>query len=114
MTRLTYLHLLAERIQRMVDNSLNPKVTAKELVQAMFEEGLLPDTGNCPPDDAGNRLVLSNSDVWEKLTSLGVFRKLPKAKPPLVANLMAHQALTSDLDDPNGRLKSWASGMGQV
>ena len=113
LTRLTYLHLLGERIQRMVDSSPDPKVAVKELVQAMFEEGLLSDTGNCPPSEAGNRLILSNSEVEEILTNLGVFRRLTKAKPPLVENLMAHQALMSDRDDPLGRLKTWASQMGQ-
>jgi hypothetical protein len=44
---------------------------------------------------------------------LKVFKQMP-AKPPLVENLMANQALKADLDDPVGRLKSWASRMAQA
>jgi hypothetical protein len=106
-----YLSQLSSRIQRMVNACPNPKTAVKEFLQTMFEEGLVKDIANCPPQEAGTNLIVSNSEVWDILSNLGVFQSLTKAKPPLVANLMAHQALSLDLNDPLGRLKTWATLM---
>jgi hypothetical protein len=114
LNREIYLHLLSDRIQGMVDKSPDPQAAVKQFQEALFAEGMVSDMATCPIEEVGQNLVLSNPDVWEKLSNLGVFQKLLTAKPPLVANLMAHQALTSDQDDPTGRLLAWASRMGQV
>ena len=81
--------------------------------------GTVPDRAgersrSLPGARGGNRLVESNSEVWEKLSSLGVFPKLTKAKLPLLPNLMAHQTLTADLQSPADGLMQWASQMGAV
>jgi hypothetical protein len=102
-----YLSNLSSRIQRMVNASPDPKAAVDEFVETLFQEGLVRDVANCPVDEAGTNLILSNPDIWEMLSNMRVFQKMP-VQPPLVTNLMAHQALMSDLDDPVGRLKSWA------
>jgi hypothetical protein len=114
LNREIYLHLLSDRIQGMIDKSPSPKDALNQFQETMFAEGLVRDVANCPLEDVGQNLVLSNSDVWDKLSNLGVFERLTKARLPLVANLMAHQALNSDQSDPMGRLLDWASRMGQV
>jgi hypothetical protein len=105
-----YLSNLSSRIQRMVNASPDPKAAVKEFQETLFQEGLLREVVNCPAEKAGTNLILSNPDIWEMLSNMGVFKKMP-ATPPLITNLMAHQALISDLDDPVGRLKSWAGRM---
>ena len=105
-----YLANLSSRIQRMVNASPDPQVAVNEFVETLFQEGLVRDVGHCPVDEAGNNLIFSNPDIWEMLSNMGVFRNMT-ANPPLITNLMAHQALVLDLDDPVGRLKSWADGM---
>ncbi len=106
----TYLGNLSTRIQRMVNGSPDPKTAVNEFVKTLFQEGLLRDTGHCPVDEAGANLILSTRTVWEMLSNVGVFQKLP-AYPPLVTNLMAYDALQSDLDEPVGHLKWWAGRM---
>src|SRR5260370_3946000 len=105
-----YLGNLSSRIQKMVNASPDPKAAVKEFQETLFQESLVSEVPYCPTEEAGTNLILSNSRVWDVLSNMGVFRKMP-VKPPLVTNLMAHQALMSDLDDPVGRLKSWAGGM---
>jgi hypothetical protein len=105
-----YLSNLSSRIQRMVNASPDPKAAVKEFQETLFQESLVSEVPYCPTEEAGTNLILSNSRVWDVLSNMGVFHKMP-AKPPLVTNLMAHQALMLDLDDPVGRLKSWAGRM---
>ena len=105
-----YLSNLSSRIQRMVNASPDPKAAVKEFQETLFQESLVSEVPYCPTEEAGTNLILSNSRVWDVLSNMGVFSKMP-VEPPLVTNLMAHQALMSDLDDPVGRLKSWASRM---
>jgi len=59
-------------------------------------------------------MVVSNPDIWEMLSNMGVFNATP-VKPPLITNLMAHHALKSDMEDngPVGRPKSCAGRIAQ-
>lgn len=111
-----YLSFLADRVQAMVD--LLPPENRKEAVsmfqEEMFRTGLVSDVANCPPDEVGVNLVMSNSEIWEKLSNLGVSQRLRKARYPLIENLMAHQALMSDRENPIDNLTMWAWRMGQV
>lgn len=109
-----YMNLLGDRIQRMVDEAPDPKEAVSALQEEMFSSGLVLDVGHCPANEAGNRLVWSNPAVEEKLSSLGVFRKLSKVKQPLVEDLMAHQALMSEKDNPVDNLTLWAAQIGAV
>ena len=109
-----YMSLLGDRIQHMVDQAPDPDEAVSALQEEMFSSGLLLDVGHCPANQAGNRLVWSNGAVEEKLSSLGVFQRLKKVKAPLVENLMAHQALMSEKDNPVDNLMLWASQIGAV
>ena len=100
-----YLSNLSSRIQRMVNASPDPKAAVKEFQETLFQESLVSEVPYCPTEEAGTNLILSNSRVWDVLSNMGVFSKMP-VEPPLVTNLMAHQALMSDLDDPVGRLRN--------
>jgi len=64
----------------------------------------------CPTDEAGTNLILSNSRVWDVLSNMGGVPK-DASDTPASHELDAHQALMLDLDDPVGRLKSWAGRM---
>ena len=97
----SYLSNLSSRIQRMLNASPNPKAAVKEFQETLFQESLASEVPYCPTEEAGNNLIFSNSRVWDVLSNMGVFQKMP-AKPPLVTNLLAHQALMLDLDDPGG------------
>jgi hypothetical protein len=105
-----YLSSLSSRVQRMVNASPDPRAAVKEFQETLFEESLVSEVPYCPTEEAGTNLILSNSRVWDVLSNMGVFRKMP-AKALPVTNLMAHEALMLDLDDPVGRLKSWAGRM---
>lgn len=111
-----YLSYLSDRIQAMVDAlpEENRSDAVGQFQEEMFRTGLVKDVGHCPPDDAGVNLVMSNSEIWEKLSNLGVSQRLRKAKYPLIENLMAHQALMSDRENPVDNLTMWAWRMGQV
>jgi hypothetical protein len=105
-----YLSSLSTRIQRMVNASPDPKAAVREFQETLFQESMVSEVPYCPTEEAGNNLICSNSRVWDILSNMGVFQRMP-VNPPLITNLMAHQALSLDLDDPVGRLKSWASRM---
>jgi hypothetical protein len=113
MDRDVYLSDLSSRVQRMINACPDPQAAVKEFVESLFNEGLSKDVANCPAAEAGTNLILSNSQISDVLSNLGVFQRLETVKLPLVANLMAHQTLSLDLDDPLGRLKSWATLMGR-
>jgi len=109
-----YMSLLGDRIQRMVDEAPDSDEAVSALQEEMFTSSLVLDVGHCPASEAGNRLVWSNPAVEEKLSSLGVFQKLSKLKQPLVEDLMAHQALMSEKDNPVDNLTLWAAQIGAV
>jgi len=109
-----YMSLLGDRIQHMVDEAPDPDEAVNALQAQMFSHGLVMDVGHCPANEAGNRLVWSNLAVEEKLSNLGVFQRLKKVKPPLIENLMAHQALASESESPVDNLTLWASQIGAV
>jgi len=52
----TYLYLVGERLQRIVDSAEDPAEATHELQNTLFEYGLGPDL-HCPPENAGNWLV---------------------------------------------------------
>jgi hypothetical protein len=109
-----YLHLLGVRIQGLVDciPPTERKRAVRDFQEEMFRTGLVLEVGYCPADEVGNRLVESNPGIWEPLTNMGVFRRLTNARHPLVENLMAHQALSSEKDDPECHLIHWAAQAG--
>jgi hypothetical protein len=109
-----YLFLLSKRIQQMVDAAPDAAQAVSALQEEMFRTGVVLEVGHCPAAEAGNRLVWSNPAVAEKISCLRVFQKLRKVKLPLVENLMAHQALSSEMDDPEGGLTRWAWLIGEV
>jgi hypothetical protein len=110
----TYMYLLSKRVQHMVDESGDPSEAVAALQEEMFRSGLVSEVGFCPVDEAGNRLVWSNPAVEEKLSNLGAFELLRTAQQPLIENLMAHQALVSDRENPIDNLTLWASQIGAV
>src|SRR5271156_2018862 len=109
-----YMSLLGDRIQHMIDEAPDPDEAVSALQEEMFRTGLVIEVGHCPADEAGSRLVWSNSAIEEKLSNLGVFERLKKAKQPLIENLMAHQALVSDNENPVDNLTLWASQIAAV
>lgn len=107
-----YMGFLAERIQEMVDSAPDPAEAVAALQEAMFSGGLLSDVGHCPIDEAGTRLVEGNPAVEERLSIVGVFQNLREIKHPLIENLLAHEVLMSQREDPVGSLTMWAWHIG--
>jgi hypothetical protein len=111
-----YLSYLSDRVQAMVDAlpEEDHVDAVRQFQEEMFSTGLVREVGFCPADEVGVTLVMSNSEIWEKLSNLGVSQRLRKARYPLIENLMAHQALMSDRENPVDNLTMWAWRMGQV
>ncbi len=111
-----YLSYLSDRVQAMVDAlpEEDQADAVQQVQEVMFRTGLVREVGFCPADEVGVNLVMSNSEIWEKLSNLGVSQRLRKARYPLMENLMAHQALMSDRENPGDCLMKWASRMGAV
>lgn len=103
-----YMSILSDRIQEMVDTAPDPEGAVSALQEEMYGSGLIMDVGHCPTSEAGIRLVSSNPAVEERLSILGVFEKLRHVVHPLIENLLAHEALKSQVDNPVDNLTLWA------
>src|ERR1700694_2489775 len=97
-----YLSYLGDRIQAMVDDLPEDlrEDAVRQFQEAMYCESLLGEILHCPPDEVGVNLVISNPQVWEGLSNLGIEQRLIDVKHPLIENLMAHEALMSDRENP--------------
>lgn len=115
MDRQTYLSYLGHRVQRMVNKSPDPKAAVKALQTEMFRTGLVRETGYCPMNEAGSRLVTYNPTAYEKVSNLGAFKSLA-SKPQAAAtdSLEARNAMSPDCDSPQDSLLNWATQMGAV
>jgi hypothetical protein len=111
--RNTYLCLVGERIQRIVDAAEDPVEATHELEKSLFEYGLGPDL-SCPPENAGNWLVWSNPGVEEYLANKGLLEGLRNKKPKEMA--VAREVIEGDAenDDAIGWLQMWAWRLSQI
>jgi hypothetical protein len=106
--RQMYLSLLADRVQAMVDRSPDPKQAAAMLHQQMVDAGLAM-SGSLTPEQVGEKLVMSNPDLWERLDSLHLLEHLKTARP--IESPDARTELQLDLQTPLLRLQGWASAL---
>src|SRR5712692_836221 len=65
-----YLSYLSDRVQAMVDAlpEEDQKDAVSQFQEEMFRTGLVREVGFCPADEVGVNLVMSNSEIWEKLS----------------------------------------------
>lgn len=109
----TYLYLVGERIQRIVDSAEDPAEATYALQNTLLEYGLGPDL-NCPPNKAGNWLVWSNPGVEEYLSNKGLLddleNKLLQEMP------VARAAIENDTqsDDAIAWLHMWAWRLSRI
>jgi hypothetical protein len=107
--RSTYLTLLSNRVQQLVNRSLDPQESVNALVDQMYEDALLPDQGTVKWQAAGPQLVLSNPTVDLRLRELAIYSGLKFAKP--TEQELARQVVNDDLQSPQSRLLDWASAL---
>ncbi|MDB6102553.1 MAG: hypothetical protein JWO52_2552 [Gammaproteobacteria bacterium] len=104
-TRDLYLMFLGERIQRLVNACQDPRQAVRDLVEDLFEAGLLPDVGHVPTQRAGAYLVSSNPGTEYRLSQWGV---LPNASLLPWEMPEAREVLNDERYDPESNLRSWA------
>lgn len=107
--RVTYLSLLSGRIQQMIGRCQNPQAQTDSLIDQMVEDSLLHDPGAIRWQAAGQRLVMSNPLVLQRLNELSVLNSLKFAKPAEMQS--ARQVLKDDQQEPESRLLDWASAL---
>jgi hypothetical protein len=109
----TYLYLVGEGIQRIVDLAEDPAEATCELQNMLFEYGLGPDLP-CPPENAGNWLIWSNLSVAENFGRNELLDNLKNRSPEEVA--VTREVIESDVqnEDAIGRLQMWAWQLAQV
>lgn len=105
--RVTYLGLLAGRVQQLVSRSPNPQETTDALVDQMLECCLLREVRPIRWQAAGPKLVSSNPLVHQRLHELAIYSALKFAQPREMPE--ARQTLQDDLQSPYSRLLDWAS-----
>lgn len=103
----TYLYLVGERIQRIVDFAADPAEAADALQNTLLAYGLGPDL-SCPPDKAADWFVRSNPGVEECLERRGLLEDL--RSKTLRETPAARAVIESDAqnDDAIGWLHMWA------
>ncbi|HEX5461376.1 MAG TPA: hypothetical protein VFX20_15535 [Steroidobacteraceae bacterium] len=108
----SYLSLLSERIQCLVNACPNPQDITDALVEDLFEAGVYPDLGHVASQDAGAYLVSSNPGIRQRLDSWGV---LPTGEAgPTHEMPAAREVLTSERYDIEDHLRSWAAWLGRL
>ncbi len=106
LNRDSYLSVLGERIQCLVNACRDPQAIADTLVEDLFEAGLYPDLGHVAADDAGAYLVATNPGTRERLDSWGV---LPTWEVgPTYEMPTAREMLMGERCDAADSLRCWA------